>query len=41
MLAEQPVCRARFVTARSVAAKCYGLVNLGGVLRDSGGGIGR
>jgi len=28
MLAEQPVCRARFVTARSVAVKCYGLVNL-------------
>lgn len=28
MLAEHPVCRARFVKARSVAAKCYGLVNL-------------
>ena len=28
MLAEYPVCRACFVTARSVAAKCYGLVNL-------------
>ena len=35
MLAEHPVCRVRFVTARSVAAKCYGLVNLGG----EGGGL--
>jgi len=41
MLAEQSVCRARFVTAHSVAAKCYGLVNLGGVLRGPGGDIGR
>ncbi len=38
MLTEHPVCRARFVTARSVTAKCYGLVNLCGVLEGSGGG---